>query len=39
MQFLFTWRCAYGGILLAIEGMHEMQEACDQQVLETAKRS
>lgn len=30
-QFLFTWRLAYGGILLAIDGMREMSAAADQQ--------
>lgn len=34
LQWLFTWRLAYGGILLAIDGMREMAEASGQQATE-----
>jgi hypothetical protein len=30
-QFLFTWHAAFGGILLAMEGMRELNEAADRQ--------
>lgn len=31
MSWLFAWRLAYGGIIMAIEGMREMHEASNQQ--------
>jgi hypothetical protein len=30
-KLLLRWELAYGGILLAIEGMKEMDEACKSQ--------
>lgn len=33
-RVLFAWNLAYGGILLAVEGMREMDEASDRQVEE-----
>jgi len=33
-RILFAWRLAYGGILLAVEGMREMDEASDRQLAE-----
>jgi hypothetical protein len=29
IQWLFIWRCAYGGIIMAVQGMHEMREAAE----------